>query len=671
MIDYDSLRASNAEENCELAFSIAEQKLGIARLLDVSDVANNPRPDEKSIIAYVSQFFKLFAKASKNDALLKSIRNAVEVTKRHDAWMSKYDSQAAEVANWCSASTERMASTSSATTTDEVTAELEEFTAYMRTEKPKMQAARAEVEGTATQLLNSKRNNKRPPFEPSVQVEAIGAAWATLEELEQAKEAALLDKYSRFQQVDNEFSKFSGRAASMKAYLDDQARLSSPVPAGLSLVQLESEVEALDSIDSRLAQYTEVLQELQGNADQVEQLGKGEHQACAVVAHQIADLASSLEQVKQQSAAYRAELAAALEAEREALSLERAFKRQADELDFDLDQLETLANQQVVVSSAADVSSLTSGLEVLRSEWNKANAAASELAPIAEKLASRRPEHQQHLNQEQARLQQIEQTLQNRETLLSEKFAEETAKDALRNKFADQANSLAPKLAKASGDLASVKGDLGKQLEQVRGLRDELNSVIKRELDEVDAVAVECDEAGIVNNPKTPHTIFSLHAQYNQLLKAVNDEEQSINAQILAKQALEVSPEQIKELQEVFNFFDEDKTGTIQLAELKEACTGAGIDLAEEEIERRMRERKPDMLFTLDDFTSFMLAELKSGDSIEHVTSAFEQIGEGSASLSPAQVESAFQSEPDLKQYIAERMPDGDYRRFIAELFSR
>ena len=64
-----------------MAFKVAEEELGITRLLDAEDVANVARPDEKSIVAYVSQFFKLFAKASKNDALVKSIRTAVEVTK--------------------------------------------------------------------------------------------------------------------------------------------------------------------------------------------------------------------------------------------------------------------------------------------------------------------------------------------------------------------------------------------------------------------------------------------------------------------------------------------------------------------------------------------------------------------------------------------------------------
>ena len=46
--------------NCQLAFTIAEQKLGITCLLDVCDVARAHPPDRLSILTYVSQFYHRF-----------------------------------------------------------------------------------------------------------------------------------------------------------------------------------------------------------------------------------------------------------------------------------------------------------------------------------------------------------------------------------------------------------------------------------------------------------------------------------------------------------------------------------------------------------------------------------------------------------------------------------
>ena len=673
LLNYAELSPSKAEYNCELAFSVAEEKLGIKRLLDVADVANNTRPDEKSIIAYVSQFFKLFAKASKNDALLKSIRNAVEVTKRHDVWMEKYEAGAHQVIAWANQNTESLEQSSNSSTTEQVKAELEEFTAYMRGTKPNMQAAKAEVEGVATQLINSKRNNKRPEFTPSVSLANLNETWAQLEKVEHAREKSLLDKYQRFQQVDNEVSKFTGRAASLKAWLDEQnQKFSKPIYHSVNVTYLESELELQDSFDSRLRQYKHVFSELGGNAARVEELGRGEHEACDAVASQITDLASGITAVEAAGAVYRQNVEAALKAEREALKLERDFQRRAEALDFDIDQLEILANQAVVVSSASDVTALTQALSSLHEDVSKAsNSLAKDLAPIAQKLATRNSKYTESVENSEARLHALNQTLSDREKLLQQKLAEESARDQLRDEFANLANDLGPELEQVSNQLASVSGDLEKQLEEVRAIRENISGPLKTKLDAVDAVAVKCDAAGIVNHPNSQFTVFTLQAEFDQLLKAANEEEQSLNAQILAKRALEVSPEQLKEIREVFNFFDTNNVGVIGLDALKEACTGAGIDLEEAEIERRMKEQKSDMLFTVEDFTSFMLSEIKSGDTIEDVKNAFEQLGEGADKLHMAKIEGAFQSEPELKAYILANMPDGDFRKFVQELFSR
>jgi hypothetical protein len=53
LIDYDSLNASEASKNLELAFAAAES-LGIPRLLDVEDV-NVEKPDERSIMTQVAE----------------------------------------------------------------------------------------------------------------------------------------------------------------------------------------------------------------------------------------------------------------------------------------------------------------------------------------------------------------------------------------------------------------------------------------------------------------------------------------------------------------------------------------------------------------------------------------------------------------------------------------
>jgi hypothetical protein len=55
------LKPENAEENLENAFSVAEEELGIPRLLDVEDFILDEL-DEKSIMTYLSAFNRMYSK---------------------------------------------------------------------------------------------------------------------------------------------------------------------------------------------------------------------------------------------------------------------------------------------------------------------------------------------------------------------------------------------------------------------------------------------------------------------------------------------------------------------------------------------------------------------------------------------------------------------------------
>nr|XP_054759290.1 nesprin-1-like [Lytechinus pictus] len=59
LIDMQSLGGQTNLERLEQAFNLAEERLGIAKLLDPNDV-DVDKPDEKSIMTYVSQFFTAY-----------------------------------------------------------------------------------------------------------------------------------------------------------------------------------------------------------------------------------------------------------------------------------------------------------------------------------------------------------------------------------------------------------------------------------------------------------------------------------------------------------------------------------------------------------------------------------------------------------------------------------
>ncbi|KAL8283147.1 hypothetical protein RQP46_005925 [Phenoliferia psychrophenolica] len=82
LIDYDALLKDpeHAQHNTKLAFKIAEEHLGIPQLLDVEDVCSSKRPDEKSIMTYVAQYFHAFSSQAREETEARIITNFVNNT---------------------------------------------------------------------------------------------------------------------------------------------------------------------------------------------------------------------------------------------------------------------------------------------------------------------------------------------------------------------------------------------------------------------------------------------------------------------------------------------------------------------------------------------------------------------------------------------------------------
>jgi len=66
--------SSTAVQNLNDAFDIAES-IGISKLLDVSDLVDVARPDEKSVMTYVAQYYRYFSSLDKNEVFGKRISN--------------------------------------------------------------------------------------------------------------------------------------------------------------------------------------------------------------------------------------------------------------------------------------------------------------------------------------------------------------------------------------------------------------------------------------------------------------------------------------------------------------------------------------------------------------------------------------------------------------------
>lgn len=87
LLDFHRLDKTNARENTALAFEVAEKHIGITKLLEVSDLVDSRKPDERSVMTYVAQYFHAFSSLDRRDTAARRVAKFAEVM--HSAWESE------------------------------------------------------------------------------------------------------------------------------------------------------------------------------------------------------------------------------------------------------------------------------------------------------------------------------------------------------------------------------------------------------------------------------------------------------------------------------------------------------------------------------------------------------------------------------------------------------
>lgn len=65
LIDYDALDKTDHRGNMQMAFDIAHREIGIPKLIDVEDVCDVAKPDERSLMTYIAYWFHAFSQMEK------------------------------------------------------------------------------------------------------------------------------------------------------------------------------------------------------------------------------------------------------------------------------------------------------------------------------------------------------------------------------------------------------------------------------------------------------------------------------------------------------------------------------------------------------------------------------------------------------------------------------
>lgn len=252
LLDFDALDKANAAHNLQLAFDTAE-KLGIPKLLDVEDIVDVPRPDERSVMTYVSEYFHYFASQNQQEIAGRRIAKVVNLTKGNDQLRAAYNASATQLLNWINSTIARLDNDAFDNTLGGVQDKINSFEDYKQNEKPPKTKEKLEVETIYNNLSLKLRANNRPAFVPPAgqSLEDIEAAWKALAAAELNYSARLLGELSRQEKLEALANRFNNKANLLSQFVAGKKSLLDSAPKSFSTVgQVQVSLQLLDAFDS-------------------------------------------------------------------------------------------------------------------------------------------------------------------------------------------------------------------------------------------------------------------------------------------------------------------------------------------------------------------------------------------------------------------------------------
>uniref|UniRef100_A0A5K3EGH0 SH3 domain-containing protein n=1 Tax=Mesocestoides corti TaxID=53468 RepID=A0A5K3EGH0_MESCO len=229
-IDMSQLKPEKPIENLTIAFRVANECFEIPQMLDPQDV-NVPKPDERSIMTYVSSMYQILNKRrnkNKNAHRVgKTINQAIQLSSK----INQYEVGVRNLLQWIRNKTAffQQSTQHLPLTLEEVTKSLSDFIQYRRVEKSEKYEERTQLEALLFTISLLAKELRAKPYvvtDPQLKLTAISSAWQNLETAEHDYETAVRDAYLRLEKLERLVRRFENRAKLREEWLDEMEGLS-------------------------------------------------------------------------------------------------------------------------------------------------------------------------------------------------------------------------------------------------------------------------------------------------------------------------------------------------------------------------------------------------------------------------------------------------------------
>lgn len=674
LIDYHALTKDNPLENLNTAFDVAEKHLDIPRMLDPEDMVNSVKPDERSVMAYVSSYYHAFSGAQQAETAANRICKVLKVNQENERLMEEYERLASDLLAWIRKTTPWLENRTTDNTLPGTQRKLDEFRDYRRKQKPPKLEDKAKLENSFNTLQTRLRLSNRPAYLPTEgkMVSDISTAWGRMETAEKDFEEWLISELRRLERLDHLAQKFRHRCEIHEDWAEGKEEM---------LQSQDFKRCRLNDVKAMKKKHEAFESDLAAHQDRVEQIAAIAQELNALEYHDIIAVNKRCQNICEQwdrlgtlTASRRAALDEAENILEKIDSLHLEFAKRAAPFNNWLDGAKEDLLDMFIVHTTEEIQELFEAHEQFKStlpEADKEFNAIMRLSQQAQSLSSsigiNNPENPYTTVNPQDianKWGDVRQLVPQRDNVLSNEMAKQQRNERLRREFAQKANVVGPWIETQLDAVASItiqmKGSLEDQLNKLHQYEKTVQQY-KPHMDDLETINQEVQEAMIFENRYTHYTMETLRVGWEQLLTAIARNINEVENQILTRDSKGISEDQMNEFRLSFNHFDKNRTRRLEPKEFKACLVSLGYNIRDDkqgdaDFQRIMSIVDPNHSghVTFESFLDFMTRETADTDTAEQVMQSFKILA-GDKPYITAQILRQ-ELPPDQAEYCIQRM---------------
>jgi len=580
LLDFSSLSSENKAQNLQLAFDIAERELDVPKLLDVTDMIDVPKPDERSVMTYVSLLYHVFSASQQAEVAGRRVGKIIDFLQTNEQLKSDYQTRAQLLVNWINARTTQLAERAFDGTLEGVQFLISAFKSYKTVEKKPHSEEKIQLE-TLYNALQTKLNlNGRPPFVPDegLSPSEIQNSWDQLEKIEHDRALAIREELRRMKKIEELLRQFNLRVEKLEHWSILKEVVWSSEEFGHNLTEVRAKIKNYEIFEGEFEGQEFRLKALVASCNELIAL---QYKDAERVKTRLEELTGNWSNLHRLAKVRKESLAQEFKKQQQIEDWVLDFSKRSLQLTIWLDNADEILTYPLHCESLEGVLGLRQKFDFL---CDQLKAKKSEFEAI-QKLSGRLDELgvnkslfcETNMSKLEYLWTSIDTLKEKRRSLLLAEVQKQKANQTLCETFAEKGMAFVSLCHQNSRFVSIVSGNPEEQLKELNELKVRLVEM-EANLIELQELNQQIEDAQIDENTCTENNMETLKGLWSALNTFLNQKVESLEKEMHARSDTSLSPEQVKEFKECFNHFDVDKDNYLSRLELGACLRALGQD---------------------------------------------------------------------------------------------